>query len=95
MLNEEDYDYKTDAYSFGVVLYFVFVGSLLKQNLKDQMAGNKVQLPEPSESISKLRRQYTIKTAVYFDFFCLRISSSCSFIIDSYLLRISLNLMFF
>ena len=54
MLNEEDYDYKTDVYSFGVILHFIFVGSLLKQNLKDKMVGNSIKPPKSSESISKL-----------------------------------------
>lgn len=54
MLSEEDYDYKTDIYSFGVVLYYIFVGSSPRQNLKEKMAGKKISLPQPSSSISKV-----------------------------------------
>lgn len=53
MLNEEDYDYKTDVYSFGIVVYFLFVGSLPKQNLRDKLIGKEMEMPKPSQSISK------------------------------------------
>lgn len=53
MLNEEDYDFKTDIYSFGVVLYFIFVGNLPKYSLKDKMSGKPIQLPKASNSISQ------------------------------------------
>ena len=53
MLNKEKYDYKTDVYSFGVVLYFIFIGDLPDQSLKDKMVGNKITMPQPSDSISK------------------------------------------
>ena len=53
MLNQEDYDYKTDVYSFGIVLYFLFVGSLPTQSLRDKLIGKKVEMPRPSQSISK------------------------------------------
>lgn len=53
MLNQEDYDYKTDVYSFGIVLYFLFVGSLPTQSLRDKLIGKKVEMPSPSHSISK------------------------------------------
>lgn len=53
MLNEEDYDYKTDVYSYGVVLYYIFVGTLPKQNLKNKLTGKEIPLPLPSPSISK------------------------------------------
>ena len=44
MLNKEDYDFKTDIYSFGVVLYFI--GNLPKYSLKDKMSGKPIQLPK-------------------------------------------------
>ena len=52
MLNEEEYDYKTDVYSFGMVLYVMFVGNLPKQSLKDKMRGKEIDLPNESNSIS-------------------------------------------
>lgn len=53
MLNEEEYDNKTDVFSFGVVLYFIFTGSLPKQGMKDRLIGKKIKLPPPSASISQ------------------------------------------
>ena len=52
MLNEEEYDYKTDVYSFGIVIYFLFTGNLPKQSMKDKMKGKEINLPEKSSSIS-------------------------------------------
>ena len=65
MLNKEDYDYKTDVYSFGLVLYFIFIGSLPKQKLKDKMAGNPIKPPQPSESISKFCIELILKCLSY------------------------------
>lgn len=53
MLNEEDYDYKTDVYSFGIVLYSIFLSDVPKQSLKDKLAEKLIDLPEPSMMISK------------------------------------------
>lgn len=53
MLNDEEYDYPTDVYSFGIILYYIFVGSLPKQSLKDKLNGNEIPLPEASPSISQ------------------------------------------
>lgn len=36
MLNE---DYKTDVFSFGIILYYLFSGELPKQKFNDKMAG--------------------------------------------------------
>lgn len=52
MLSEGDYDYKTDVYSYGVVLYYLFLEKLPKITLKDKMSNKEVPLPEPSSSIS-------------------------------------------
>ena len=54
MANEEDYDNKTDVYSYGIVLFVVFAGHLPKQNLKDKMTNSKpIRFPHSSPSISK------------------------------------------
>ena len=53
MVNLEDYDYKTDVYSFGVLLYYVFIGHLPKFTLKEKLNNAKFPLPEPSSSISQ------------------------------------------
>lgn len=54
MMNEEEYDNKTDVYSFGIVLYFLFVGSLPDYKIRDKMMGKPIPLPKASDSISKL-----------------------------------------
>lgn len=53
MANEEEYDNKTDVYSFGVILHFMFTGELPKQSLKDKLNGSKIKMPSPSKSISE------------------------------------------
>ena len=52
MINEEKYDYKTDVYSFGVLLHFIFLGDVPKQSTKDKLSGTPISLPGPSSSIS-------------------------------------------
>ena len=52
MLNEEEYDYKTDVYSFGILLYFLFTGNLPKQSMKDKTNGKMIEMPASSSSIS-------------------------------------------
>lgn len=42
MLNKENYDCKTDVYSFGILLFYIFVGKLPKQNLKDKLNGKQI-----------------------------------------------------
>lgn len=54
MLNEDDYDSKTDVYSFGILLYYIFTGTILKIKLKDKLNGEPFELPNESENISKL-----------------------------------------
>ena len=52
MIDSKDYDNKTDVYSFGILLHFIFVGNTPKQNLSDKVTGKKVKLPSPSAKIS-------------------------------------------
>lgn len=52
MANEEEYDSKTDVYSFGVILHVIFAGNLPNQSLNEKMSGKKFKLPNPSDSIS-------------------------------------------
>lgn len=52
MRNEEQYNNKTDVYSFGVLLLYIFTGKVPEQNMNDIASGKK-NLPSPSSSISK------------------------------------------
>ena len=52
MQNEEEYDYKTDVYSYGIVLYVLFTGNLPKQSMKDKLNNKPIQFPPPSRSLS-------------------------------------------
>lgn len=62
LLKEEDYDNKTDVYSFGILLYNVFTEKLPKYSLKDKNNQKDFPLPNPSSSISE---------------FCINLISSC------------------
>ncbi len=53
LLKEEKYDNKTDVYSFGVLLYHLFEGSLPKYTIKSKLKQKEFPLPSPSDSISK------------------------------------------
>ena len=53
MAREEDYDEKTDVYSYGVVLYFIFDGRLPKQSMSDKINKKKIKFPKPSQAISQ------------------------------------------
>ena len=53
MANEENYNNKTDVYSYGVVLLTIFNGHLPKQSLKDKINKKPARLPHSSSSISK------------------------------------------
>lgn len=54
MINEDEYGFKADTYSFGIVLYFIYFGCLPKQNMKDKMSGKTFPLPKESDSASSL-----------------------------------------
>lgn len=62
MIKGDKYDNKTDIYSFGVLLYFLFVGSLPHQEIEDKLNAKKISLPSQSPSISS---------------FCINVISKC------------------
>lgn len=45
MLNEKNYNFKTDVYSYGILLFVLFTGHLPRQDLNDKMAKNPLQFP--------------------------------------------------
>ena len=53
MLNEEDYNEKTDVYSYGIVLFEMFTGSLPKQKMRDKMNKIAFECPKASPEISE------------------------------------------
>lgn len=53
MASEEDYDNKTDVYSYGVLLHVIFSGRLPKQSLKEKITNKEAKLSKSSPSISK------------------------------------------
>ena len=53
MLNKQEYDNKTDVYSYGIVLFVLFTGRLPKQNLTDKMNKKPIHFPRPSSSFTK------------------------------------------
>lgn len=53
MAREENYNFKTDVYSFGIVLYCIFTGKLPEFSLKDKMNGEMPEMPKPSFAISQ------------------------------------------
>ncbi|KAK8888726.1 hypothetical protein M9Y10_033460 [Tritrichomonas musculus] len=52
MANEEEYDNKTDVYSFGAVLHRIFYGSLPKQSMKNKANGMKIEIERPVPPVS-------------------------------------------
>ena len=53
MINEENYDSKTDVYSYGIVLHYLFIGKLPVYSIKDKVNGKQIPLPKPSSSITE------------------------------------------
>lgn len=64
MLNNEYYEYKTDIYSFGVIIYDIFVGSLSNQKLSDRIRNKQIELPKESSSISNVCIQIDVKMII-------------------------------
>ena len=57
MLNEDEYDNKTDAYSYGIVLFVLFVGNLQKQSMWERLDKVPLKFTRVSSKIS----EYCIK----------------------------------
>ena len=55
MSNGEEYDNKTDVYSFGVHLFVLFTRRFPKQNLKEKLNNKPIKFPEASPLISSFR----------------------------------------
>ena len=53
LLSEGKIDYKTDVYSFGIVLYYIFYGSLSKITIGNKIDGKTIELPRPSPSMNQ------------------------------------------
>ncbi|KAK8897753.1 hypothetical protein M9Y10_015718 [Tritrichomonas musculus] len=54
MVNEEDYDEKTDVYSYGIFLFALFSGRVPKQSMRDKMNGVDMKYPTASSKISDI-----------------------------------------
>ena len=53
MINDDKYDYKTDVYSFGMVVYYIFVGSLPRIKMRDKMMGKPIQFKSHLDLMEK------------------------------------------
>ena len=53
MLNEEEYDNKTDVYSYGIVLFALFTGNLPKQSIRERMTNVNFEYPAVPSNISE------------------------------------------
>ena len=53
MNDDDDYDNKTDVYSFGGIMYFLFVGKMPNQSIKDKSMIKKIKMPEELPFVSK------------------------------------------
>ncbi|KAK8846481.1 hypothetical protein M9Y10_020504 [Tritrichomonas musculus] len=52
MIQGDDYDNKTDVFSFGILIYFMFVGKMPNQSSEERETGQTIEIDE-SETISK------------------------------------------
>lgn len=66
MSPEEEYDSKTDIYSYGVVLFALFSGEVLKQKMRKRMNNVPFEFPPEWPSMSKYRIDL-IKRCMSFD----------------------------
>lgn len=62
MFNGDDYDNKTDVFSFGIILYYVVFGRMPSYGMKERISGANVHIPKNSKSATKC---------------CLKLLSSC------------------
>lgn len=53
MLNEEEYDNKTDVYSYGILLFALFTGRLPKQSMRERLDKVPIKFPKVSRKISE------------------------------------------
>lgn len=53
MLKEEEYDSKTDVYSYGIVLFVLFTCHHPKQSMKERLDNVPLKFPKPSSKISE------------------------------------------
>ena len=51
-VSKKEFDNKIDIYSYGILLYYIFVGNIPKQSLQDKIDGKPIKLTNPSNSIS-------------------------------------------
>lgn len=59
MMMQEDYDNKTDVYSFGIVMCYIFVGRIPKQNITEKAKGKKNKITKRIRiNFEKLHRSH-------------------------------------
>lgn len=62
MFNGDDYDNKTDVFSFGIILYYVVFGRMPSYGMKERSSGANVPIPKNSKMVTNC---------------CLKLLSSC------------------
>lgn len=50
--SKKNFDVKTDVFSYGILLHYIFAGSPPSQSLQDRIDGKPIKLSNPSKSIS-------------------------------------------
>lgn len=53
LINDDKYDFKTDVYSFGILVYFIFTGHLPQIKMSHKLTGKLFKFPDPSPSMQK------------------------------------------